>query len=332
MRRASTNPSRWESICRVAAARPGEADQRVRVGGGVADGPADVDGLLRVGDLLGELLGPVEHARERFEHLAAQPARRVGRHQGRRLPQVVDVAGAAQVVADEAALAQHAGGGGRLRRSVDLGEGGGGQGHAAVVLPGEVGDDGGLAQHGGVPDADALLGVGHVVPQLQHSGQHPELRVVGGGLAGRRGGVPRADERPGGVAGGVPVVGQLDGATRRGQDRQVALERLGEPGVQAGVLPRQQVVVEGLADQRVPEGVTLAVDDAARCPPRPGAARAPARSRPARRRRTAGRARCAARPHWPPAAAPGSPRAAAPRWPAAGHAVTRAARRRRSPR
>ncbi len=61
-------------------------------------------------------------------------------------------------------------------------------------------------------------------------------------------------------SGRMPVVGDLDGRPARRHQGAVAVDLLREAGVQPGVLTGQQFVVDGLADQRVPEGVAAVGD------------------------------------------------------------------------
>ncbi|WP_460716416.1 hypothetical protein, partial [Microbispora hainanensis] len=65
-------------------------------------------------------------------------------------------------------------------------------------------------------------------------------------------GLHRRPQRARQVVPGEVVMGQLGGgAAAFGEQR-------GERGVQAGALARQQVVVDGLLEERVPEGVAVA--------------------------------------------------------------------------
>jgi hypothetical protein len=64
-----------------------------------------------------------------------------------------------------------------------------------------------------------------------------------------------------GVVRAIPVMGQFDREPPGRQQGGVSLERLRVAGVQTGVLAGQQIVVDGLADQGVPERVPVAVDD-----------------------------------------------------------------------
>ena len=122
-----------------------------------------------------------------------------------------------------------------------------------LVEPGDTGEGG--EEIDSVPPG-ALLGVADLVPELDGA------LVVGHGLGervGRLRGGRRPDrplERARQVVRGVPVEGELG---RMGRFRAGArLERPRERGVQAGALPRQQVVVHRLLEQGVAERVALA--------------------------------------------------------------------------
>ena len=119
----------------------------------------------------------------------------------------------------------------------------------------EAGDAGGGGEQLDPVPAGPRLGVGNVVPQVDRP---LVLRLrLGEGIAGLVG-VARRDrrlERARQVVGRVPVVGELRG-TRRVAER-ARLERPRERGVQPGALARQQVVVDRLLEQRVPEGIAL---------------------------------------------------------------------------
>ena len=122
-----------------------------------------------------------------------------------------------------------------------------------LVEPGDPGEGG--EEIDAVPPG-ALLGVADLVPELDGA------LVVGhrlGERVGRLRGGRRPDrplERARQVVRGVPVEGELG---RMGRFRAGArLERPRERGVQAGALPRQQVVVHRLLEQGVAECVALA--------------------------------------------------------------------------
>ncbi len=94
------------------------------------------------------------------------------------------------------------------------------------------------------------FGVVDPLPQAQR----PVVVAVGlGGRSDPLGHPPRlygGPQRPGEVVAGEIVVGQLG---RRG-------EQAGERGMEPGALARQQVGVDGLLQQRVAEGVAVALD------------------------------------------------------------------------
>ena len=104
--------------------------------------------------------------------------------------------------------------------------------------------------------AGARLGLGDLVPELERA------LVVGERLGE---GVPRlgrAGRREGRVEGARQVVGRVPVPRELGQARVVAvgpclLEAAREGGVQARPLAREQVVVDGLLEQRVAERVVL---------------------------------------------------------------------------
>ncbi|SCG09961.1 hypothetical protein GA0115255_126473 [Streptomyces sp. Ncost-T6T-2b] len=82
---------------------------------------------------------------------------------------------------------------------------------------------------------------------------------VGVAAAGLDGGPEHGGQGLGGVVGGVPVAGEPGGAFVVADEGGVGLQGFGVPAVDAGALPGQQVVADGLADQGVPEAVAVAV-------------------------------------------------------------------------
>ena len=107
--------------------------------------------------------------------------------------------------------------------------------------------------------AGARLGVRHAVPQLERAlEQRLRLAVRVDALGGRRG-VHRPLERGGLLAGGGEVVGDGGGEDGAGLLVDALLERARERQVQRGALARQQVVLDHLAQQRVPEAVAAVV-------------------------------------------------------------------------
>ena len=112
--------------------------------------------------------------------------------------------------------------------------------------------------------AGQRLGVGHAVPDLQRALEQPGGLAVG---VDARGGLRRVDAgaQRGRLVARRAVVVRDAGADPRAVAARLdaALERAGEREVQLGVLARQQVVVDDLAQQRVAEAVqaVLAGDD-----------------------------------------------------------------------
>ena len=110
-------------------------------------------------------------------------------------------------------------------------------------------------------DADPLLGVRHLVPQLEDPAEKLELLGVSERAARRHGRAPAADQGLDGVVRRVPVVRLLDLGPARRDKAWIVPQRRGEPGVQPGVVARQQVVDHRLPDQAVPERVPVRVGD-----------------------------------------------------------------------
>ena len=99
----------------------------------------------------------------------------------------------------------------RVRRRVDLLEGGLGEGDPGLDSPRAAGGAGRHFEDLHLAGADALLRIGNLLPQAEHPRQHGQLLRVGQGAAGLRRGLPRADQRPGHVGGRIPVMGRLGG-------------------------------------------------------------------------------------------------------------------------
>jgi hypothetical protein len=134
----------------------------------------------------------------------------------------------------------------RARSSIDW---------ARSRLPSMLAASAASRKHLRVPHAGELDGVGNLVPQLEHT---PQVCARLGGGQSRRERGPRAStsERGRQPVGGDPVVGDLGGLVHRGPGAGVGEARLhggGQAGVHPGPLPRQQVVVRGLAQQLVAE-------------------------------------------------------------------------------
>ncbi|MGA4729983.1 hypothetical protein ACPB67_21400 [Micromonospora taraxaci] len=157
-------------------------------------------------------------------------------------------------------LVQQAGGAQRSGVGIHLGQSGPGQRDGAAEVAGRHRRVQGLLQQRQVVHVEQVGGVGHQLPQLQRPLQQSALlgvRVPVGGGAGRG---LRGDEGTRVVVRGVPVVGDLGRGPPGGDQVRLRLDRGGEAGVQSGVLAGEQLVVYGLADQRVPElVVTVAV-------------------------------------------------------------------------
>ncbi len=103
--------------------------------------------------------------------------------------------------------------------------------------------------------AGPLLGVGYAVPQLERALEQRLRLAVRVDALGGGGGVDRPLERLGLLAAGGVVVGDGGRQHRAGALLEPVAERLGEPQVQRRPLAGQQVVVDHLAQQRVPEPV-----------------------------------------------------------------------------
>ncbi len=107
-----------------------------------------------------------------------------------------------------------------------------------------------------------LLGVGDALPDLDRALEVAQRLAVGEDALRGLTRLDRGGERARQVVGGVVVHGELgrDAAGRQlAEQPRVELERLGDRGVQRRPLARQQVVVDGLADERVAEGVRAVV-------------------------------------------------------------------------
>ena len=136
---------------------------------------------------------------------------------------------------------------------------------AGVVVGVEVADGGALEQRG-LAHAGEALGLRHPVPQLQRAlEQRGALAVRPATSIADCPARTAARQRRRLVARGVVVVG--DGGGPLVVERPVLrLERPRQRQVQLGALARQEVVVDGLAQQRVAQHVALALghDDVAR--------------------------------------------------------------------
>jgi hypothetical protein len=136
----------------------------------------------------------------------------------------------------------------RLVRPVQLLQCRAGEGDAALGLAGVIGRLHSFLEDPGVLGAYSLSRVRHLVPELKYACEQGEPLCVGDGLARLRRCLPGADERPGYVVRGIPVMGHLDGCPARRHEGMISVNRRGEASVQAAVLAWQQVLVHRLAD------------------------------------------------------------------------------------
>jgi hypothetical protein len=147
----------------------------------------------------------------------------------------------------------------RVIGRVELGQCGAEQRKRGLVLAGGPGGVGRPGQQLDPVQTGHSAGVRHLVPQLQGA------FVVALGLresVGRGGGLAGPDpcrQRPGGLAGRVPVDGQLGGCYRGGDAGQLGPlgERLRQAGVEPCPLAGQQVGVDHLAEQGVTDVVAV---------------------------------------------------------------------------
>ncbi|GGM74701.1 hypothetical protein GCM10010106_21490 [Thermopolyspora flexuosa] len=252
---------RGERVLQLAGDRLPDAqgEQQIAFQGLVADVAGDAQRLLDQRAALGDVGAEYQVQAEPFQR--ARPPGAGQRHQRDGPAQVVEHTPPPLLqrelgAADE--QRRHPLGVGALVEQVERGVHE--PGTALQLAAGERGL-GGELQHGGLVGAEPFRGIGHLVPQRQHPLQELDALGVGEGLRGLGGGLPGGDERPHVVAGRVPVVGDLEGGPPGRHQRPVAFDLLGVPGVQPAVLPGQQLVVYGLADQRVPERVGAPVGD-----------------------------------------------------------------------
>ncbi|ESU47380.1 hypothetical protein P376_4642 [Streptomyces sp. HCCB10043] len=245
----------------------------------VADEPGVLHGVVAVGEGLRSRLVerlPTRHVRM---DVGLHGRRREPPHQllrrGQLLPAVPLVERLHQTAAlhEEPGLAQRVGLGGEDPNCL-LGDG-----QRAFAVAAEAGGDSGLGHHvdvaqrgvlriaaGGRVDLGVVEGAeggedftGDVVPELHRPLQEPQLLGVGVAAAGLDGGPEHGGQGLGGVVGGVPVAGEAGGAFVVADEGGIGLQGFGVPAVDAGALPGQQIVADGLADQGVPEAVAVAV-------------------------------------------------------------------------
>ena len=145
----------------------------------------------------------------------------------------------------------------RGRRLVDERERPPRQRDGAGVLVGVQVADGGLLDQLELVRAGERGGVGHARPQLERALEERRALAVGLDVHRRPAGAHRGGQRGRLVPGREVMVRDRGCALRAG--RRAGLARLREPPVQVGALAGQQVVVHGLAQQRVAERVAIAV-------------------------------------------------------------------------
>ena len=106
-----------------------------------------------------------------------------------------------------------------------------------------------------------LRGAGHPVPQLQDLLQH--LQLLGEGEAGRGAGCrsPGRSQRPLVLMRVAPVQRKPDLGHAVAAERGVGFQRLGERPFGPDALAGQQVLLDGLPDQVMPEVVAPGVGD-----------------------------------------------------------------------
>jgi hypothetical protein len=106
-------------------------------------------------------------------------------------------------------------------------------------------------------EASLLLGVGYLIPQVERAfvllmGLGEAVHVGGGS-----GGSERCAERPGIVACGIPVMGQLGRGLASYVGMRVTGEGAGHSGVQAEAFPREQLAIDCLLQQYVAKSVPV---------------------------------------------------------------------------
>ena len=146
-----------------------------------------------------------------------------------------------------------------VRRLVDTGDSGSGQGNRAVGVTSQIGRLGRVPQHRGTVKAQLLLGIGNLIPQLEnglemtHRVGEPVRRLrLQPGFHRRRQGLSWVVS-PDPVVGKPGRRGDVAGTSKIG----ALAEDPGKGRMQLGALSRQQVAVQRLLGERVPEGVRL---------------------------------------------------------------------------
>ena len=242
-------------------AREAERDERAHLG------PLEPDrarlGQRRVRGVLGqdEVAEQHLHARALLEHAGALGAV-AGRQQRRgaveRAEAVAALAGLADELAEpsvELSGAQRLGPSSTASIALRV------SAIARVVSPREPAHVAALRSASAMSIPARSARVGDAIPELEHALEVTLRRLVGvhalGGEAGRGARAERAAQ----VVGGLPVARELGGhrgVGRLAQHLRPRLDRAGDRRVQGGVLARQQVAVDRLADQRVAEPVLVA--------------------------------------------------------------------------
>ena len=148
-----------------------------------------------------------------------------------------------------------------VRRLVDTGDSGPGQGNGPVGVTSQVGRLGRVPQHRCTVEAQLLLGIGNLIPQLEN-GLEMTHRV--GKPVRRLRLQPGFHSRGQGLSWVVssdPMVGKPGrrGAVAGTSKIGALAEDPGKGRVQLGALSRQQVAVQRLLGERVPEGVRLGI-------------------------------------------------------------------------
>ncbi len=132
---------------------------------------------------------------------------------------------------------------------------------ARSTRPASSACSGGVVHDVDLPRPAQLDRVGNLRPQLERALDVRECFGIRVHALGLMGGIERRAQRASSVVRGVPVPRQLAGQRGRAAFAPLGMlgEQLGEPGVEPYPLAGEQVVVHGLAHERMPEQVRLAV-------------------------------------------------------------------------